>query len=257
VVLLVGYGLAFAWTVLAGGLLVFEDHPGQLYRLSHAIAIGVEPWRLNPGWWAGYAELQFYPPSFSYAGAVLQHVSLGALDLSRTYQVLLWVTFLLPGASVYLLLLRALGSPWLALPGPFLAVTLSGGSRSFTRSPGLVLVHGISPRGKDDPRLREAASLLARAGWAVAVPTVEGLTVLRLRPGDSVSVVAALRALVRDGYQPVAILGISLCAGPALRAASEEIVPGDLLDAVDRVRGEAQALGVRTNGRLVGFETKG
>src|SRR5258706_10312901 len=115
---------------LAGGLLVFDDHPGQLYRLSHAIALGVEPWRLNPGWWAGYAELQFYPPGFSYAGAVLHHAALGALDPSRTYQVMLWATFLLPGVSVYLLLVRALGSPWLALPGAFLALTLSGGSRS-------------------------------------------------------------------------------------------------------------------------------
>ena len=56
------------------------------------------------------------------------------------------------------------------------------------RPPGLVLVHGLSAEGKDDPRLRDAARLLARAGWAVAVPTVEGLTVLRLRPEDAAAV---------------------------------------------------------------------
>ena len=37
---------------------------------------------------------------------------------------------MLPGAATYLLLVRVLGRPWLALPGAFLALTLSGGSRS-------------------------------------------------------------------------------------------------------------------------------
>jgi pimeloyl-ACP methyl ester carboxylesterase len=95
---------------------------------------------------------------------------------------------------------------------------------SFRRAPGLVLVHGLSPRGKDDPRLRAAASLLARAGFAVAVPTVEGLTVLRLRPEDSRAVVAAVSALTQTGHERVAILGVSLGAGPALLAATDPSV---------------------------------
>jgi len=95
---------------------------------------------------------------------------------------------------------------------------------SFGRSPGLVLVHGLARRGKDDPRLREAASLLARDGWAVAVPTVEGLTVLRLRPDDAVAVIAAVRGLEQAGYRPVAILAVSLGAGPALLAAADPSV---------------------------------
>src|SRR5215831_16601358 len=64
--LLAIYGLGFAATALGGGVLAFDDHPGQLYRLSHALTVGLAPWRLNPGWWAGYAELQYYPPGFSY-----------------------------------------------------------------------------------------------------------------------------------------------------------------------------------------------
>ena len=95
---------------------------------------------------------------------------------------------------------------------------------SFARAPGLVLVHGLAQRGKDDPRLREAASLLARDGWAVAVPTVEGLTVLRLRPDDAAAVVAAVRGLEQAGYRPVAILAVSLGAGPALLAAADPSV---------------------------------
>jgi pimeloyl-ACP methyl ester carboxylesterase len=89
------------------------------------------------------------------------------------------------------------------------------------RPPGLVLVHGLSSDGKDDPRLRDAARLLARGGWAVAVPTVEGLTRLRLRPEDAAAVHASVEALDAAGYRPVALLGISLGAGPALLAASD------------------------------------
>jgi pimeloyl-ACP methyl ester carboxylesterase len=92
---------------------------------------------------------------------------------------------------------------------------------SLRRPPGLVLVHGLSPHGKDDPRLRDAAALLARAGWAVAVPTVPGLTTLRLRPEDARAVAAAVRALDEAGYGPAAVLGISVGAGPALLAAAE------------------------------------
>jgi hypothetical protein len=124
------YGVAFAGKALGGGLLVFDDHPGQLFRLSHALTVGLPPWRLNPGWWAGYAELQFYPPGFSYLGAAIHAASFGALDLGATYRVLLWLAFLLPGIGTYVLLSRVLRSPWLALPGAFLALVLSAGSRS-------------------------------------------------------------------------------------------------------------------------------
>lgn len=89
------------------------------------------------------------------------------------------------------------------------------------RPPGLVLVHGLAAEGKDDARLRDAARLLARAGWAVAVPTVEGLAVLRLRPEDAAAVTASVEALRAAGYTRVALLGLSLGAGPALLAASD------------------------------------
>jgi hypothetical protein len=124
------YALAFAAQALGSGLLVTDDHPGQLYRLAHALDIGLAPWRLNPGWWAGYAELQYYPPGFAYLGALIHAVSLGRLGLGATYQILLWSAFALPGATTYALLARVLRNPWLALPGAFAALALSGGSRS-------------------------------------------------------------------------------------------------------------------------------
>jgi acetyl esterase/lipase len=88
------------------------------------------------------------------------------------------------------------------------------------RPPGLVLVHGLAEAGKDDPRLRDAARLLARAGWAVAVPSVPGLTQMRLRPADAGPVEVAVEALVRARYDPVALVAVSVGAGPAVIAAA-------------------------------------
>jgi hypothetical protein len=94
-------------------------------------------------------------------------------------------------------------------------------SLAVRRSPGLVLVHGLAPLGKDEPRLAQAARLLARAGWAVAVPTVDGLTRLRLRPEDAAPVVAAVEALRTARHVPVSVLAVSLGGGPALLAATD------------------------------------
>jgi len=128
--LLAAFAVAFGWRALGGGLLVFDDHPGQLYRLHHAITVGLAPWRFDPGWWAGYAELQYYPPGFAWLGAALHRAAFGALGPDATYRILLWLAWLLPGAATYALLRRALGEPWLALPGAFVALTLSAGCRS-------------------------------------------------------------------------------------------------------------------------------
>ena len=112
-------------------------------------------------------------------------------------------------------------------------------SPALRQPPGLVLVHGLSPEGKDDRRLQEAARLLARAGWAVAVPTVEGLTVLRLRPEDSRAVIGAVRAINAAGYR-AAVLGVSLGAGPALLAVADSSM-ADRVTAVLALGGYASA----------------
>lgn len=84
----------------------------------------------------------------------------------------------------------------------------------------LVLVHGLAPDGKDDPRLRQAARLLARAGFDVAVPTIPGLTHGRLRPEDARPVIAALAS--RPGR--ARIVSVSVGAAPAFLAAADPAV---------------------------------
>ena len=86
----------------------------------------------------------------------------------------------------------------------------------------LVLVHGLTPDGKDDPRLRRAAQLLARAGFDVAVPTISGLTRGRLRPDDARPVVAALAARP----EPARLVSVSVGAAPAFLAAADPAVGG-------------------------------
>src|SRR5437867_9340186 len=108
----------------------FDDHPGQLYRLWHVVTRGPAPWAWNPDWWAGYPELQFYPPGFAYAGALLQRASVNALSVSAAYQALVWLAYLAPGLTAFLALARLLRSGWLALPGAFVAMTLSAGTTS-------------------------------------------------------------------------------------------------------------------------------
>jgi pimeloyl-ACP methyl ester carboxylesterase len=84
----------------------------------------------------------------------------------------------------------------------------------------LVLVHGYAPAGKDDPRVRDAAVLLARAGFDVAVPTIPGLTRARLRPDDVAPVTATLAARPA----PTVVVAVSVGAGPALLAAADPAV---------------------------------
>jgi pimeloyl-ACP methyl ester carboxylesterase len=86
--------------------------------------------------------------------------------------------------------------------------------------PPLVLVHGYAPGGKDEPRVRDAAALLARAGFDVAVPTIPGLTRGRLRPDDVRPVVTTLAARAA----PTIVVAVSVGAGPALLAAADPAV---------------------------------
>ena len=100
----------------------------------------------------------------------------------------------------------------------------------------LVLVHGYAPSGKDEPRVREAAALLARAGFDVAVPTIPGLTRGRLRPDDIRPVVATLAARA----EPTVVIAVSVGSGPAMLAAADPAVR-DRVRAVLSLGGYASA----------------
>ena len=128
---LLAYGILFVAQALPlGELLVYDDHPGQFVRLwmgRESLRHGAWTADWHPEWFAGYPELQFYPPGFVILGLILHGLAGARLPLETTYQLLLWVIYLLPGVSTLFLLKRLTTSPWAALPPAFVALTLSAG----------------------------------------------------------------------------------------------------------------------------------
>jgi hypothetical protein len=131
--LLLLYAGAFAYAAFGHGVPAFDDHPGQLFRLWHALdrSLPAAGWTAdwNPDWWGGYAELQFYPPGFALVGAAIRLVLLWRPSVEMVYRLLCAVVFVAPGLTTYALLTRVVGDRWLALPGAFLALVLSADLR--------------------------------------------------------------------------------------------------------------------------------
>lgn len=88
---------------------------------------------------------------------------------------------------------------------------------------GLVLIPGVTPEGRQDPRLVEFAELLAEARFLVLVPELPNLRRLQVRAADAEEVAEAVAWLAeRPGLPPrVGLAGISYAAGPAFLAALE------------------------------------
>lgn len=91
--------------------------------------------------------------------------------------------------------------------------------RGFSSPPGIVLVHGANPRGKDDPRVVGLAGALARGGRQVLVPQL-GLRNRRLDLEDPRRIRAAVRLLAVRGR--VGVMAFSYGAGLSLVALVEE-----------------------------------
>ena len=114
------------------------------------------------------------------------------------------------------------------------SVYYQAGSRHYRadlyRSPeaaraGIVLVPGVVPAGKDDPRLVALAYTLARLRFAVLVPDLVGLRYLKVRRtdvrevADAFSYLLSRPELVPEGRAGIA--GFSYGAGPVLLAGLE------------------------------------
>lgn len=210
--LLLAYGIAFGAAALGSSLIAFDDHPGQLYRLWHVVMRGPAPWTWNPGWWTGYPELQFYPPGFAYAGAALHAVTLGIVSVPAAYQALVWLAYLAPALTVWLLLRRVLGDGWPALPGAFVALTLSAGLGSGVEG-------GV-----------HIGMVAARLGWAMLplLPLALGgwMGGKRRFPWSVVLLVAAI-VLTHPAHGPAAVVLVLLaawCSATPCRAAMARAV---------------------------------
>src|SRR5499426_607373 len=195
--LLASFGLAFGAAALGATPLAFDDHPGQLYRLWHVVTRGPAPWAWNPDWWAGYPELQFYPPGFAYLAAGLQRASVNALSVATAYSTVVWIAYLAPGLTTFMALARVLGSGWLALPGAFVALTLSAGIASGVEG-------GV-----------HVGMLGARLAWALVPLLLLGLapwTAEAGRPSRGAALVIAAIVLTHPAALPAAVTLIVLAA---------------------------------------------
>lgn len=93
---------------------------------------------------------------------------------------------------------------------------------------GIVLVPGVVPEGKNDPRLINLAFTLARARFSVLVPEMPGFRGMRVRPSDAREVADAISHLVhhRDlaPQGRVGVIAFSYAVGLAVLAGLEEDV---------------------------------
>ena len=223
--LLAGWAVAFGAAAFGLRTPAFDDHPGQLFRLWHVLTRGPAPWAWNPDWWAGYPEMQFYPPGFFYLGLLLHWGALGRLSPEAIYQTLLWLTWLAPGLTAWWLLARRLGDGWLALPGAFVVLTLAGD-----------LTAGVEGGVR-------VGMLPARLGWALL--PVLALTLSRGEADERRPAVAPLAAgllalitLVHPAHVPAAaaLTVVAAWHGPGplrrrLAAAALTLLAGALLGA--------------------------
>lgn len=87
----------------------------------------------------------------------------------------------------------------------------------------LVLLHGLTPAGRREPRLVRFATTMARAGFSVVVPDLPGMRSLAVGTEDIRDITDALRQVLdpaaAPGCNPVGLMGFSFAVGPALIAA--------------------------------------
>jgi len=87
----------------------------------------------------------------------------------------------------------------------------------------LLLVHGVNPLGKDDEQLVLLAKDLARAGFLVLVPDLDGVKTLRIRITDAEDILQSFLYLsgTEHAGPRVGMMGINCGAGPMLLAAAD------------------------------------
>ncbi|MBI1724125.1 MAG: hypothetical protein HYR52_00645, partial [Candidatus Tectomicrobia bacterium] len=164
------------------------------------------------------------------AGAALLLILLGAVrhlypPLRHPLDALLLAQALLAGEE------KGLLARWTPSPvrrdenpgGLPLDFHLPGGSGKAPRGC-VLLAHGMTDLGRRDPRLAAFARILARLGFAVAVPELPGMRGFRPDEADVARLAAAFAWL--DGRRAPApprcgLIGFSFSAGPVLLAAAK------------------------------------
>jgi pimeloyl-ACP methyl ester carboxylesterase len=90
----------------------------------------------------------------------------------------------------------------------------------------LVLVPGLAPEGKDDPRLVAFARTLARARFCVLVPDIPSMRNQKVRPSDTRDIADAIIYLGTSSNAPpsstLGVVALSYSVGPAILATLQD-----------------------------------
>ena len=92
---------------------------------------------------------------------------------------------------------------------------------------GMVLVPGVTPRGRGDPQVIAFAETLARAHFEVIVPDLPAMRSLQVTARDAVPIADATRFLDERGAgRPLGMTAVSFAVGPAIIALDEPAAAG-------------------------------
>lgn len=90
----------------------------------------------------------------------------------------------------------------------------------------IVVAHGFSLLGPDDPRLDRFCAALAGAGFSAWLPRMEGLANLDIDPADARTLERTAQAALGGGGEKAALAGFSLGAVMAIQAATHAELRG-------------------------------
>jgi len=113
--ILVGFSALTGGFLLRNDLFIYGDHPGHFVKLWHTLRVSHHLLGWNPVWYAGYPEMQFYPPGFVLLGWGLDLLTLRQLPDFLLYQMLVFFAYLLPALTAYALARTVSGSRWVGL----------------------------------------------------------------------------------------------------------------------------------------------
>lgn len=189
-----------------GDLFIWGDHPGQFMRFWYPLSTSlprfgrVVDW--NPLWYAGYPELQFYPPGYILLGLGLNFLTLGLLSPERVYSLIPSIALALPVFTAYAFLRRTLAP----LGGPASRVAgIVAGLLALSFTPMWGGTNAV-PIGMLGERLAFGlAPLVLLAGWRlVERPAGRRLAVA--------SALLAAVALLHPFHAPALVLAVGLYA---------------------------------------------
>lgn len=223
------FWLAHSW--LGNDLFIYGDYPGQFFRAWSLVDVQwPDRHRLfdwNPYWYAGYPELQFYPPGQALLVLLVKGLGLGMLSTVSAFQFSIFLSYFFPALTFYYALIHLRFSQRAAFLGGLFGLTFPAGVGGYTSVmvgmlgtrlslglDALVFAWGISAmRGRGD-----RWTLLAMGALALEIYT-------HTYHAIAITVGLGLFALVFGRPRPRSLLQVFLIAGGAAAMDSMWLLP--------------------------------